>query len=196
MTLITTIIPHIPIRTEMLKEAVGSVGRQILPPNVASEILVVTDTAHRGAAVTIAEGVGQSTGDWITLCADDDWLEPNHHERLLLAQIETGADVIYPWYNMIGQDDFQPDRFGQPFDAARFLEASFIPGGGSLIRGDLLRSAGIPQVGDPEFPMGRYDDWAMYLRLYHAGATFYHLPERLYNWRVWAGNTSGRGERW
>lgn len=194
MPLVTTVIPHIPVRANLLGIAVASVHSQTHPQ---TEVVVVTDIDHRGAAWNISQGVARSHGDWVTLLGDDDWLLPAHHEHLLAAQRETGADVVYPWYEMVGRDDFQPERFGVAFDETECRRASFIPGGGSLIRGDLLRSIGIPQPGDPEFgPEVIYDDWAMYLRLLDAGARFHHLAERLYCWRVWPGNTSGKGDRW
>ncbi len=202
MTLITTIVPHIPPRKAMLKETLASIKAQT---HTDRETIVITDTEHHGSWWSVAQGVAQSTGEWITLCADDDYLLPIHHERCLIEAEDRCVDVLYPWYYPKGEawSGLRPDHdphawlFGLPFDEARVRASSTIPGGGSLIRGDMLRSIGIPKPGDPEWPPDNpYDDWAMYLRLLNRGAVFYHLPERLWIWRFHAGNTSGKGDRW
>jgi GT2 family glycosyltransferase len=201
VTLITTVTAHIPPREAMLAEALASVEAQT---HADREVIVVTDVDRRGAWWAKNEGVRQSHGDWITFLDDDDQLLPDHHAHLLACAMETGADVIYPHFYIRGDEWPEPHEdgfawlFGLPFDEERVRASSTIPGGGSLIRGSLLRELGTPQLGDPEFgPEVYYDDWAMYIRLLNAGAKFVHLAERLYVWRHWgAGNTSGKADRW
>jgi hypothetical protein len=195
---ITVIIPHIPVaaREPMLQQAIDSVYTQTVSEFIHKPI-VITDTDHRGAAWSVAQGVAQVKTKWLTLLGDDDWLMPRHHQTLMYWAEQTGADVVYGDPVLI-TDGYDKAMWNIDWDEARQRRESYIPGGGSLIRTELLQRVGVPQADSVQYAreMSKHDDWAMYMALLDGGAKFHHVDADLYCWRVWSGNTSGRGDRW
>ena len=179
----------------MLAQAIDSVYTQSVLEFVHKPI-VITDTERRGAAWSVAEGLKQVKTKWLTLLGDDDWLMPRHHQTLMYWAEQTGADVVYGNPVLI-TNGYDKVMWNIDWDEDRQRRESYIPGGGSLIRTELLQRVGVPQDGNPMYAreMAKHEDWAMYMALLDGGAKFHHVDADLYCWRVWAGNTSGRGDR-
>ena len=196
--MITVVIPHIevPARGAMLQQAIDSVYAQTANQYVRDPI-VITDHNRRGAAWSVAHGVNMVQTEWLTLLGDDDWLMPNHHEVLMRAQQESGADVVYGRPLIVREDGSTHPCWNIEYDADLMRRTSIIPGGGSLIRTELLQRVGVPQIDDAKYgrETRQYDDWGMYLALLDGGARFHHIADELYCWRHWSGNTSGKGNR-
>lgn len=185
--MITLIIPTIPPRAELLRRMLRSVSAQTLLP---TQIIIESDPYHTGSAATRNRALEKVTTPLVAFADDDDELEPDHLELLLRGMEETGADVVYPWYTVVGGTDPRPDRFGKPFDADELRRGSYITVN-SLVRTGLARQAGF------DFdPVTGLDDHVFYLRLLELGAIFHHVPARTFLWNHWEGNTSGSGSRW
>jgi glycosyltransferase involved in cell wall biosynthesis len=199
MSEITVVIATIPPRKEMLARALNSVGYQT---RSADLIVIEPDPNHTGAAATKNRGIAKVTSEFVAMLDDDDEFWPEHLEKLLAAQQEHQADVVYSMPFIPGRPGGMDPcgRFGQPFDADELRKRSYIQTT-SLIRTELLKAAGGFQI-----PEGRgvpYDDWGAFLALLDLGAKFFHVAEQTFTWHHHGygrpgvpGNTSGDPSRW
>ena len=182
---ITAVIPTIDGRYESLTRAVASVKSQSLPP-VAIE--VEYDGDRTGAAATRNRALARVDTEWVAFVDDDDVLL-THHLRLCARHARlTGADVVYPGYEVVGEDPV--NCFGLTFDPHLLRRRNYIPVT-VLARTDLVLKVGGFQPhpdenGDP------CEDWGLWLALLDDGAKFSHLPQRTWIWHVGDG-TRGRG---
>jgi hypothetical protein len=181
---ITLIIPTIPGREELLERAVTSAMSQTLQAAVHVEL----DSTRSGAAATRNRALGTVDTEFVAFLDDDDELKPNHLRACARHTTLTGADVVYPGYDTVGDDPV--GCFGVPFDPYLIRQRNYIPVT-TLCRTDLVRRAGGFQPhpdenGDP------CEDWGLWLALLASGAKFSHLPQRTWIWHV-AGGTRGRG---
>jgi glycosyltransferase involved in cell wall biosynthesis len=194
---VTVVIPTIPPRAEMLERALASVRGQTVVP-AAVRVAVATDTDHQGAAATRNRGLEQVTTPWTAFLDDDDVLWPEHLARLIGCAQETGADLVYPWFDVPGGWDPFPQYFGQPFDeqALRTVQ-NYIPVT-VLVRTSLARAVGGFQALNASTEPGASpcEEWGCWLAMLDEGAQFVHLPERTWSYTWHRGNTSGRGDRW
>src|SRR5690349_15794893 len=96
---VSVVIPSIPTRALLLQRALDSVYRQSVVPAM---ILVRSDETRLGAPQNRDRASATANTEWLAFLDDDDTLEPDHL-RLLLAKAEkTGADLVYPWFNVVG----------------------------------------------------------------------------------------------
>jgi hypothetical protein len=200
---IAVIVPNVPTRRHMLLRALTSVGRQTLP---ASEIQVAVDAERLGAPTTRQRALDTVSlgAQWIAPLDDDDEFLPFHLQALHAHALETGADYVYSWFELIdaggrsyGDVDpvFPPTHFTNPFDPANPIETTVT----ILIRAELLREVGYVQLHRPEaYAAGAStgEDRNLTLRCIEAGATISHLVERTWRWHHHGRNTSGRPDRW
>lgn len=185
MTLqISVIVPTVPPRAGMLAQALASVDAQTLQPTA---IIVQEDTDRAGAAVTRQRAQDRVRTEWTAPLDDDDLLYPQHLQRLADVAVETGADLVFPWYDCTGNDPF-PQLEGKPWanDDPHVFPVTF------LARTEAIRAAGGWQV-YPE--VGSNEDWRLILTLVDMDAHIVHLNERTWQWRHWGGNSSGRADR-
>lgn len=189
---VTAVIPAIPPRVAdgKLDRALRSVTAQTRPVDAIS---VSVDNARRGAALNRTRAVTGVGTEWTALLDDDDEWGPEHIARLMGHAEETGADLVYPWFNVPSGFDPWPHREGAPFSEDALRESNYIPIT-VLVRTDALWEAGgFTAKGPPENPC---DDWGTWERLIDIGAKFSHLPWRTWTWHWHSGNTSGRADRW
>lgn len=187
---ITLIVPTIPPRKHLYERLMRSVYAQTKVPD---RTIVDLDVAHTGSAATRNRLLERVTTDFVTMADDDDEMMPHHIQTLWEGQQESGADVVYSGYQVVGGTDPRPDRKGKPFDAEELRRGSYITIH-SLVRTSLAQAARF------EFdPVSGMDDHGFYLRLLDLGATFHHVPVETYKWYHWMnaetgqrGNTSGR----
>lgn len=192
---ITVIIPSIPPRVKMLRRAVWSVLEQTLP---AAEIIVAFDHDHEGPAVVRNRALAKVTTEYVAFLDDDDQFRPNHLEQLRHCAEATGADLVYPWFDVVSSratPGWDPlGRFGLPFDADHLDQANYIP---VTVLAKTKVIAGVGGfVNRDEPPNATCEDWGAWLAMRDAGAKFVHLPERTWIWNWHDGNTSGRPDRW
>lgn len=195
---VTVCIPSIPPRRHStFHRAVQSVTEQTRLPEA---VVVAVDHAHAGAAHTRNTALASVKTEFVAFLDDDDQLRPLHLEALLAHQAETGADLVYPHFDVISTagNAFDPfaDREGKPFDAELLATRNYIPVT-VLARTELLRDAGgFRNLNDSTEPgASPCEDMGAWHALLAAGGTFSHLNKRSWIWH-WGSNTSGRGDRW
>jgi glycosyltransferase involved in cell wall biosynthesis len=190
MHLITVCIPTIPPRTKLLERALASVHAQTFP---AVAIEIATDYDKRGAAATRNAALFRAETDWVAFLDDDDELYPQHLERLVACQVETDADVVWPWFDVVGGDDPFPEFEHRDWDP---LVPHSFPITTLVRRGWALNVGGFPPGPDPHNRVGAGEDWAFWKALDAAGARFAHLHERTWAWHHDSSNTGGLPSRW
>jgi glycosyltransferase involved in cell wall biosynthesis len=197
----TVVVCAIPTRMRMLSQALASVAAQTFQPVAIS---VSIDHERSGAAVNRQRAFDAVDTEWTAFLDDDDYLLPKHLERLVACQHDSGADLVFPWFDTepAGCDPF-PMHEGRSYDPKDPHQFPIT----YLVRTEVVREAGgfvtIP-VG-PEHADGNRagEDWDLQLRLGAIGAKIVHLPERTWVWRHHGygtpgtpGNTSGLSSRW
>ena len=182
--MITVVVPTIAGRETLLDRALASVEAQSMP----SQVIVELDSDRLGAAAARNRALAKVDTDWVVFLDDDDVLKPNHLRACARHARLTGADVVYPGYDAVGEDPI--GCFGIGFDPYLLRRRNFIPVT-TLCRTDRVRAAGgfqehLDVNGDP------CEDWGLWLALFDLGAKFSHLPQRTWIWTV-TGGTRGRG---
>lgn len=186
---ITVCIPTIPPRRTLLIDAINSVTRQTHPVNSVS---IANDIERLGAGPTRQKALEAVKTDWIAFLDDDDWFGPDHIAVLVNAQIDTGADVLWPWFEVVGGSDPFPMHFGRQFN----IDDPHIFPIATLVRTELILDS------EAQFPAPdteadwHGDDFPFWLSLAKAGGKFHHVPERTWYWRHHGLNTSGLPSRW
>jgi len=192
---VTVVTASIPPRSGMLREAVATVANQTLTP--AAHIVAI-DHSGSGESATRNRALRGVDTTWTAFLDHDDLLYPHRLEVLMRAAEETGADVVYPWFDVQGGTDPFPWAEGKPFDEDRFHEKTYVPIT-VLVRTAYAQSFEFATEGgrvwnkyslDPAKGFG--PDWAFFLECLQFGAKFHHVPERTWAWRHHASNTSGR----
>lgn len=181
---VTAVIPTIPPRHGVLAHALESVRRQTRP---VDDIIVEVDEAGEGAWVTRNRAIARVDTEWIAFLDDDDEWKPNHVELLLGEALRTGADYIFPWFDL-GINCGQVDRlghFGREFDPTSPHHTTMT----ILVRTELARAVGFTA---PE-PGARVagEDWRFTLGCVARGAKIVHLPRRTWIYHCFPGGTSG-----
>jgi glycosyltransferase involved in cell wall biosynthesis len=192
---VTVVIPTIPPRGHgQLQRALSSVLHQTRPVDAIS---IAVDHHHDGSAITRNRALAGVRTEWCAFLDDDDELMPDHLSALMDAARETGADVVYPWFDVPEGFDPFPQYEGAPFNAAVLRDVqNYIPvtvlartgmvhaAGGFRDRNDSAASDASP-----------CDEWGLWLKLLDLGAKFEHYNGRTWIYH-WENNTSGRGDRW
>lgn len=188
---VTVCVPSIPPRAPLLARALASVAAQVRLPDAVS---VAIDRNHDGPAITRNRALEAADTEWVAFLDDDDELYPDHLARLLEHQAATGADLVYPWFNVVDGDDPFPQHFGVPWDAERvhIFPITY------LVRTELAKAAWFPtreEMADDWAircdDVRGGEDWGFVKRLLAAGAEFAHLPERTWAWHHHGRNCSG-----
>lgn len=207
MTDVTVCTPTIPAREQLLRRAAESVQRQTYQVMMS----IALDHDGEGAAATRNRAWQNASTEWVAFLDDDDELRPEHVEACLEHARDTGADLVYPWfniYNTAGNDISGNDPLRAPVDGhyvspygTRFSDDlkhelmtrnNFIPVT-VLVRRELLADVGgFPIPGSPEWGDDCCEDWGLWRRLLTAGARFEHLPRRTWIWYWHGRNTSGK----
>lgn len=191
---ISVIIPTIKGREVALERALLSVSFQ--DTRFDWHALVELDTLGEGPAVMRNRGAMKAQGEWLAFLDDDDELKSGHLDKLMNHALETGVDVVYPWFDIVKgariRNDLDPlRRFGHVFDGDALARSNYIPVT-ALVRSEKFREVGgFPIPGSQEWPHKDCEDWALWLALHRAGAKFSHLPERTWVWNWHSRNTSG-----
>lgn len=166
----------------MLIRALKSVTEQTHP---VSQISVALDTERLGAGPTRNRALSAITAEWTCFLDDDDYVYPNHVEALLAHQAETGADVVFPWFDVQDGTDPFPMFEGKPWsnDDPHIFPITV------LVRTDLAQSAAFPAPGEEATWSG--DDWPYWLSIIDKGGVISHLNQRTWRWVHHSANSSG-----
>ena len=191
MSDITVVITSISARLDdFFLRALESVVTQTRKPDA---IVIAIDHEHDGAAKTRNRGLAMAQTEWVAFLDDDDYLYASHLESLEQRQLETGADIVYPWFDTEpSNNDPFPMHEGREYDPN---EPHMFPIT-TLVRRQLaLDVGGFPEdYQASEICAG--EDWVFWLSMRNAGAKFAHFHGRTWVWRMHGSNTSGLGNRW
>lgn len=195
MSDVTVCITSIPPRAKMLRRAVWSVLEQTLP---AAAIVIEVDHDREGPAVVRNRALAKVTTEYTAFLDDDDQFRPDHLEQLRACAEASGADLVYPWFDVVSSratPGWDPlGRFGLPFDPDYLDQSNYIPVT-VLARTKVIAGAG-GFVNRSEPPATVCEDWGCWLAMRDAGAKIVHLPQRTWIWNWHDGNTSGRSDGW
>lgn len=192
---VLVVMPSIPAGAESRESAIRSVqGEEVL-----YDVGYGFDRYGYGPARIRNEIVSTNDDDfeWVAFLDDDDEFYPGHLTKLVRHAEESGADVVYPWFDIETPDGIRNDldplgAFGKEFNPNALRENNYIPVT-ALVRTNAFRAVGgFPIPGSPEWPHKDCEDWALWLRLLDAGYKFSHLPERTWKWRWHSRNTTGQ----
>lgn len=176
-------VPSIPPRKALLQRALTSAFAQTHP---FEQYSVVVDFERRGAGHTRNRAKNALTTTWTAFLDDDDELLPHHVRHLLDTAEDTGADVVYPWFKVIGGTDPFPGHRGLQWSA----ETPHIFPITTLIRTSLAQSIDFE---DPSPELGvAGEDWTYWQAIGRAGAKVVHTPEITWQWHHDSANTAGR----
>jgi glycosyltransferase involved in cell wall biosynthesis len=174
----------------MTKRAIGSALGQTLP---ASALIVEHDLHRTGAAATRNRGLQKVTTEWTAFLDSDDQMKAGHLEALARCAEETGADMVYSWYEPIGFGSDPLPHFGKPFDPSNPTQTTIT----FLVRTELAQAIGFREPPPGALINGeRYgEDFQHVVELVAAGAHIVHHPERTWLWNCHGLNTSGQPDR-
>lgn len=181
---ITVAIPAHParLRNNMLTRAVNSVTSQTAP---AAAVSIAIDLGREGAAPTRQRALEAVQTPWVAFLDSDDIFKPNHLKDLMAHAVETGADFVFSWFDMLGGIDPFPDNFAPPFDPANPIETTVT----TLVRTDLAKSVGFYAIDRGQVNSG--EDRRFTLECIAAGAKISHLKKKTWYWAHHGANTSG-----
>jgi hypothetical protein len=194
---ITVVIPSIPPRAALLDRALASVRAQDCRPRDHVEVVVEFDEDHAGAAATRQRGLERVQTEWTAFLDDDDEFLPNHLSALSAAALDTGADMVYSWYRVVGGVDPRPEERDLPWDPTAPRQTTVT----TLVRTGLALAVGgftDPQEDEDLMSPDRHyagEDWRFTRRVNEQGVIF-HLPEVTWLWHHHPSNTSGMPNRW
>lgn len=183
---VTAVIPTIPPRRTMLNRALDSISRQNHP---VTSIIIEQDLDHTGAAATRNRAMALVDTEWTAFLDDDDEWFPDHIEMLFAGQRDTGADVLWPWFEVRGGDDPFPSHRGKAFD----IEHPHIFPICVLVRTEMAQATNGFQTATGDW---NRDDLPFYRDLWNQGAKFQALTQITWRWHHHGRNTSGNPERW
>lgn len=170
--LITVVIPSIPERDGLLKEALESVMRQTIG---APKVVFLVDHDKVGPATMRNRMVADVTTPWVQFLDDDDVLHENYFETLL-PHLDSG-DVVYTW---CVEEGFSAS-LDRPFNAETMRQGNHVPVT-ACVRVGLFNDVG----GFPEDAI--YEDWGLWLRLMDKDARFVCVPEKRWTYRRHGGS--------
>ncbi len=166
---ITVAIPSLPARGPMLVKALRSVARQQLS---AAAVSVALDVSRAGAPATRQRALDAVQTEYVAFLDDDDMLKPEHLRLLWEHMQETGASMVYSWFDMVGgTDPFAKSghEFSQ-FDPTNPTETTVT----TLMRTELAKEVGFHRL-DRGHDTNTGEDFGMVLGVIAAGGKISHL---------------------
>lgn len=192
-------IAAIPPRRNELARALASVAAQTRP---ADEIHVAMDVTKAGVVDTRNRSWRAARTAWCAILDDDDEFLPIHLEACLGHAELTGADLVYPGYEVIGGTDPCPEVFGRDWVPGHPVQTSTV----IVVKRELLEALDgykAPEVQPDPRETGIGESFYLPVRADQLGAKISHLPIRTWKWHHWGigspnrpGNTSGLPSRW
>lgn len=189
--------------------AINSALEQDLMP---SALCVYNDKGKRGAPFSRQQALMMNNEPWTAFLDSDDWFGPRHLKVLAQAQLETGADYVYSWYDLLimGRNQggrytrnpdgtltdgvFPPEHFTEPWDNDKPRQTTIT----TLVRTELAKEIGFWAPSDEtEFEDGHRvgEDYNFTLGCMKAGGKIHHVVERTWVWSHHGLNTSGRPDQ-
>lgn len=191
---VSVLIPTTGRRADWLDVAIASARNQVDAP----EVIVEHDLTGTGQSATLNRAFARSTGDWITVCHDDDFYVRTDATALLLAQArmhpEAGAVYSLPQYvTTDGIAGPTPPRLSQWMTKhPRVRWGSFPDGLHMHGTGVLYRRDWWTRVGGWDETLPACEEYEFHLRLLYQGCVFLGLPVATMAYRHHAGQKSAR----
>lgn len=174
MSDVTVIVTTLDGRQGFLDRLVASIAEQTYPAN----LVINKGEPALGPARNRNAALAQATTEFVAFVDDDDELLPDHIRLCREFMDATQADVVYPWFEVVGGPD-PLGWFGRPFDPVAIRSANYIPVT-VLARTDAVRAVGgFADMPNAERP---FEDWYLWLRMLDNDARFSHLPMRTWRW--------------
>jgi len=171
MSQITVITASLPERADLLRDAIASVRAQTHLP---ADHLIGIDYQRIGGARVRNALVAATTTPWVQILDDDDLLMPEHLAALAAKADATGADIVYSYCSVEGDDTF--NLYNRPYDRETLRNLSIVSHN-ALVRTELLLDLG-GWLEEPGY------DWKLWNRAADAGAKFACLEERTWHYRL------------
>ena len=189
--MITVAIPTIPPRRLQLWRALESVDAQTMP---AAAVVVAVDHWHDGAWTTRNRAARMSKTAWTAFLDDDDELLPHHLETLYRVAAEENADLVVPWFTVVGGTDPFPQDRGRQWDPQNphVFPITY------LVRTSLLHAAMDVCGGflPDEDGSWYFQDGPLIETFVRLGGRVRCIPDITWKWHHWGANTSGLPGRW
>jgi SAM-dependent methyltransferase len=195
---LTVLVTTIPTRQDRLNKALMSVENQSLLP---AKILIQNDLYKEGAPKNRDNGIEKVETEYVALLDDDDYFYPDHLESLYQTAIDTGADIVYAWFNVDGGEDPFPENFGKPWDPENPRQVTITV----LAKTDVIRKAGgySNTTGIEHEELGLFaqgntagEDFRMVFSANKQGAKIVHVPKKTWAYVHHESNTSGQPTAW
>lgn len=158
--------------------ASGSLEPPRLPPGCPFALRLLAPGQPLQRSVAANALLEAATGDWGLFLDDDDWLAPNHVERLAaVLQANPQLAAAYGGVSCVEATAADTDtftevrRFDEPHDPTRLMIENYIPINAALFDLRFTRLPGGPRF-DPDFDL--YEDWDFWLQLLATGP-FQHV---------------------
>lgn len=187
---ITVVMPTLPARGVHRNAALASVASQTLQP---AAISIAVDVNREGAPATRQRALDAARTEWVAFLDDDDAFKVNHLEALYGHAMETGADFVYSYFEVIGgMDPFlapgerESKHFLNPFNPEEPVETTITV----LMKRELAQEIGYKSL-DRGHDTNTGEDYRMVLECVKRGANIQHLVAKTWYWRHHGGNTSG-----
>lgn len=193
---ITVVIPTFADRWDEVGRAVSSAVHQTLSPET---IVVVSDTESKGAAWNRTRGLSMVETEWTAFLDDDDYFLPEHLEKLHRKAKETDADMVFPWFTVMGNgvDPFPMNekREWVREDPHQTTITFLVKTEAALAVGGFLGDEPDEDGQETDSQGNRAgEDFRFVLRLHDAGYRIEKLYERTWVWMHHGGNTSGQAK--
>lgn len=184
-------IPSIPTRGWMLQRALNSVRLQTLQP---TQIEVSLDDERLGAPYNRDAALAKLDTEYVAFLDDDDELLPTHLEDCYAAMIEHDADLVFPWFDVVGGLHPFPTNFGVVWSNENYIHVPVT----FLAKTELIRECGgFSNNGTFDTSRPNYsEELELLWRIMDTDAVIWHLPKVTWLYHHDSGNTSGRADRW
>lgn len=134
---------------------------------------------HQGASGARNAGVALARAPWLVFLDSDDWLAPEHLDRLLTALEATPeAAVAYCGYVRVRRDGSTITRSWHPEIAERPFEV-FAQRNAAAIHSVMVRRDLVLDVGGFDMNLTTCEEWDLWQRIARTGARFIGVPEPL-----------------
>lgn len=185
---VTVVIPFHPNRKSngMLDRALRSIDRQTMQPEW---VITVEDVRREGAPKTRQRGLDQVETEWVTFLDSDDEMKPEHLESLYQCALETEADLVYSWYEIVGGRDPMAVHFGKPWDPDNPRLTTIV----TFCKTEVAQHVGFVFQPDGFNPGQRFagEDKFFTNGINNLGAKIVHLPKKTWVWHHHGRNSSG-----
>jgi glycosyltransferase involved in cell wall biosynthesis len=152
--------------------------QRAIPSAVALDVPVIAvhdDTLHDARNT----GMRMVDTEWMCWLDADDELEPGYFDH-----IATGtADVRAPSVRYVEHDPWATPRMPRVSNHTHECDSTCLAEGNWLVIGAVVRTVLVRSLGGfHDFPV--YEDWDLWVRCWHAGATIEAIPQAVYRAHV------------